>query len=107
MTLVKTCNDPEIKNPRFESAGQKLTLATLKNLKDLSQVEKFNHGLLADINWPKEEYFINFTTEPVNSELKYWNASVALQNIEIPGNHIIKARQVGRTIGIPTGKFFF
>jgi hypothetical protein len=102
LTVVQTCGDCEVENHHFETVGSRGLLMRVKNLKDLSKCEKLRGGLLADVNWPQEEYFINNAVEPVNAELKYWNESVATQGIEIPGSHIIKARQVGRTIGIPT-----
>lgn len=92
----------EVKDASFETIGARNCVIKVKNLKDLSKSEGLSEGLLADVNWPQEEYFINNGAEPVNAELKYWNESVATQGIEIPGSHIIKARQVGRTIGIPT-----
>ena len=108
LTLIQQLGDPadEKEEFRVEKYGEH-QLVKLKTLKNISEVKEIHDEVLFDVNWPSEEYKIDFESEPNCTEKGFWNNVVAFPDINVGANHIKSARKVGRTIGIPTANIYF
>lgn len=57
---------------------------------------------------PVESGFVDKVKKPVNFELKHWHSEYTFEHpLNLPPSEIIKGKQLGRTIGIPTANLSF
>lgn len=95
-------NLEEIPWKKFTNCNQYI----IQKIQDIHLID-FVKGQFADLQWHPEEFQIDCDTKPTNTELKYWSTIVPIKNLYLPSEVIVRGRQVGRTIGIPTANLSY
>ena len=103
ISLVQLLEDPvdDKEELRIRNFG-KHKLVQVKTLKNICDVRNLKDGLFHELKWPEEEYYIDFVTSPNCIEKDFWSTIATFDEKHVGANHIVPARKVGRTLGIPT-----